>query len=413
MPKLKNNIPVIFHNNGKKTPVVEILFNTDTEDENTTGIRHFIEHMFTTGTKSVPTFTDNIDNLLKIGLTYEEAHANTSERDVRFFGRCQSENVLDFINYVTDMLKNNSFFMDTTEDEQTKINKFTHEMGVILHEIDKKNMDANGNPDLSVSGTKDNVKSITPQQIMGFARKHMSPDKCKIQISGDIDDTLKAEIYDMLNKTMGEFKYPEKNFDFKGYDKDKYVPKENKDDVALEIVLPQIKAEDIPAYKVALIHLTKEWQKIREIGVDTGMFGLIYHIFPEQGAKCIKTNTSPDKVYELVARMAKCVYKAAYNFQRDDLEIIRKYAKSIDGTMTPEQIKQICRTYFNGEQLLVQTNNDKYVQTTLKKVWQDNFNANETLNISAVFDAANKKIKEQLNIDKQMMRDNTIINEGR
>ena len=95
------------------------------------------------------------------------------------------------------------------------------------------------------------------------------------------------------------------------------------------------------AYKVALIHLTNEWQKIREVGVDKGEFGLIYHIFPEKEEKhsgtVVKTNTSSDKIYELVARMAKCVYKAAYNFQRDDLEIIRKYAKSIDDSMEPEQ----------------------------------------------------------------------------
>ena len=54
-----------------------------------------------------------------------------------------------------------------------------------------------------------------------------------------------------------------------------------------------------------------------------------------------------------------------------------------------------------------------YVHATLNKVWQDNFNANATLKLSAVFDMANKKIKKQLNDGNQMMRDNTINNEGR
>ncbi len=417
MPKLQNNIDVIFKNNGNKALLIQVLFLTGKDDENTTGIRHFIEHMFTTGTKRFQTLTSNMDKLSDMGLTYNEAHANTSETNVSFFGHCRPENVLDFVDYVADMLTNNSFFMDIMEDEQTKINKFTHEMGVILHEIDKRNIEANGRPDLSISGTKNDVKSITPKQLIEFARKYMSPEKCKIQVSGNIDDNLKTKIYDKLNETMGKFKYPEKEFDFNGYDKNKYIPKENKDDVALNIVLPQPHTEDVMAYKVALIHLTNEWQKIREVGVDKGEFGLIYHIFPEKEEKhsgtVVKTNTSSDKIYELVARMAKCVYKAAYNFQRDDLEIIRKYAKSIDDSMEPEQIEQICQTYFNGDQLLFHTNNAGYVHATLNKVWQDNFNANATLKLSAVFDMANKKIKKQLNDGNQMMRDNTINNEGR
>ena len=51
MPKLQNNIDVIFKNNGNKALLIQVLFLTGKDDENTTGIRHFIEHMFTTGTK--------------------------------------------------------------------------------------------------------------------------------------------------------------------------------------------------------------------------------------------------------------------------------------------------------------------------------------------------------------------------
>ena len=320
--------------------------------------------MFVSGTQKYPDINANFEKLKSMDLSYAKSHAVTSEDNMTFYGKdIHPDKLMEFLDYVSDMLVNNLFFQNKEEMAIENNNKLSHEIGTVLHEYEFKKL--RGETKFNVIGSKENIKSFTPKQVRNFAQEHMSAKNCKIVLSGNIPEQDRKSIYDELNKTMGHFCYgPTKNFvEYTG----------NFDDFTEDVLL-EILWEKNPGEQISYNDLENKLMSIRDIGKDTGKSSLIYHIFyghKDMGDKTLNrlyTNTNKKDVYKLVAYMAKIVYKT----QRD-----KKGAESL---LDASKVSFVC---------------DVFPEKELKQVWKNNLNDNEeiiTLTTSKV-DNATKKLQ--------------------
>lgn len=186
-------------NNGQTVIVKEIhdnpIVNIDTwirtgsinEDDKTTGIAHFLEHLFFKGTKNHP--TGEYDKILesKGAIT----NAATSKDFTHYYITIPSKDFHTALNLHADMLLNPLIPRKEMEKERK----------VVLEEITKSNDDYNTklyrnlikilykeHPyKRDVLGTKDVIETVTRDEILNYYEKFYAPSNMVTVIVGDVD----------------------------------------------------------------------------------------------------------------------------------------------------------------------------------------------------------------------------------
>lgn len=203
---LKNGIRVVVDEMpGYKSCTVGIWIRTGSvdENENSSGISHFIEHMCFKGTKK-RTALQIANEMDSIG---GQLNAFTSKECTCYHARVMSERIENAIDILSDLVINSLF----DEKEMDK------EKGVVIEEIYM----TNDNPeDLAhetisktffggsplakpILGTEENIRSFTRQDLIEHTDSYYTPKRMVVSVAGGISTT---ETEKLLNKYLGDYK---------------------------------------------------------------------------------------------------------------------------------------------------------------------------------------------------------------
>ena len=202
----------------KDNPIVKIdtWINTGSinEDDKTTGISHFLEHLFFKGTKNYPTGT--MDRILDSKGAI--VNAATSKDFTHYYIQIPSKDFDLALKLHSDMLQNPLIPRKELERERP----------VVLEEISKgedspsrKVMDnlytliyskSNHPYKRSVIGTRDVIETVTREEILDYFNKFYTPDAYTTVIVGDVnkDEALAkvSEAFKQTKKKQVKINYP-------------------------------------------------------------------------------------------------------------------------------------------------------------------------------------------------------------
>ncbi len=183
------------------------------EDENEHGYAHFLEHMFFKSTKN-KSYEDILKRLDELGVSN---NAYTTMTKTCFYFKCLSGVLDETVSLFADMFFNYSFDIKETnnerkvileelkmdEDDQTK-------KAMVLSFLEMFNNTSYGH---DIIGTTQSLKSVTPERLSSFKKKHYLPHNIVISVSGNVSFRKinsiinKYFISKMPNKSLGKPTY--------------------------------------------------------------------------------------------------------------------------------------------------------------------------------------------------------------
>lgn len=166
--------------------LVEAGSKYETKDIN--GISHFLEHMCFKGTVKRPTAYDIAHELDGLGA---QSNAFTSQEYTGYYAKGDAKHMEKYFDIISDIYKNSTFPKEEIEKER----------GVIIEEINMyedsprrqvydellKLVYGDQPAGWSVLGPKENIRSITREDFIKYHKKHYSPSKTIVVVSGNID----------------------------------------------------------------------------------------------------------------------------------------------------------------------------------------------------------------------------------
>ncbi|MFC1663839.1 M16 family metallopeptidase [Patescibacteria group bacterium] len=188
---LKNGLRIITVPQ-KETQAVTVLVLVGTgskyETKETSGISHFLEHLFFKGTKKRPSTTDIVEPLDKIGGIY---NAFTSQDFTGYFAKVEASKLNIALDWVSDVYLNSLL-------PNKEIKK---EKGVIIEEINmyydhpmtyvqvlwNKLLYGNQPAGWDVAGTKESVAKINRNQLLDYMRSQYVASNTIICLAGKMD----------------------------------------------------------------------------------------------------------------------------------------------------------------------------------------------------------------------------------
>jgi predicted Zn-dependent peptidase len=200
--KLENGINVVFEKTSTESVTVEVAVKVGSnyEDEKVGGISHFIEHLVFCGTEKRKNSRELTNEIEKLG---GELNAATGNETTFFYIKIPKKHLKIALDVLSDILLNPLFREEDIEKERK----------IILDEINMINDEPRfyqwilfqqacfesriGNP---VYGTKESVKQIKKEDIVGFYKKYYISNNMYISIVGGCD-----EPFDMVDSFFKNF----------------------------------------------------------------------------------------------------------------------------------------------------------------------------------------------------------------
>lgn len=249
------------------------------ENEKNNGISHIIEHMLFKGTKN-RTAKKIADDMARIG---GDINAYTSKECTSFYAVTLDEHLPVAIEILGDMLHNSLI-------DEKSLNK---EKGVIIEEID---MYDDSPEDLvhemlqmkiwdkhplgyQISGTKENVKAVTRDDIITFMDKYYVGGNMVISVAGNFNE---EEIFNIIEKNFSAIPCGERNPGTTGpvYQPTIYTKEKDVEQLHLNIAFDSIVSDAKEKYILTILNAvlggsinSRLFQEIRE------NLGLTYTIY--------------------------------------------------------------------------------------------------------------------------------------
>lgn len=249
------------------------------ENEKNNGISHIIEHMLFKGTKN-RTAKKIADDMARIG---GDINAYTSKECTSFYAVTLDEHLPVAIEILGDMLHNSLI-------DEKSLNK---EKGVIIEEID---MYDDSPEDLvhemlqmkiwdkhplgyQISGTKENVKAVTRDDIITFMDKYYVGGNMVISVAGNFNE---EEIFNIIEKNFSAIPCGERNPGTTGpvYQPTIYTKEKDVEQLHLNIAFESIVSDAKEKYILTILNAvlggsinSRLFQEIRE------NLGLTYTIY--------------------------------------------------------------------------------------------------------------------------------------
>lgn len=203
---LDNGLRVIIApTEGTKTATVLVMVGTGGkyETRRTSGISHFLEHLFFKGTEKRQTTSKIAESLEILGADYD---AFTSKEYTGFYAKTAGFNFGKSVEIISDILINSLFSKEEIERER----------GVILEEIKMIKDDppryigdlfeillyGDAPAGWDVGGTPETVKKITREQILKYFRSQYVAKNIVISVAGAVNE---AEVLREVKKYFGDF----------------------------------------------------------------------------------------------------------------------------------------------------------------------------------------------------------------
>ena len=252
---LKNGLTVIYDERDTDSVAVEILVRVGSNNENdkTRGLSHFLEHMLFEGTKK----RTNKEIAREIESVGGEMNAATTNERTFFYIHILGKYLEKTLEILSDIIKNSVFDEKNFEKERKIIleeismiqdDPKMFQFDFFLNKLFKKHPTK-----YSVIGTRDSIKKMKREDLLGYFKKYYVPKNMVLVISGKSENIFKKieKYFNDINpgnkNVFKEVTEPEdlkfKNYKIKknidhsylvvGY---KTVPRSNKDSYVLDVV---------------------------------------------------------------------------------------------------------------------------------------------------------------------------------
>ncbi|KAJ3415860.1 55 kDa erythrocyte membrane protein [Chytridiales sp. JEL 0842] len=157
------------------------------EDARTNGVAHFLEHMAFKGTKS-RTQLDLETQIENIG---GHLNAYTSREQTVYYAKSLSSDVSTAVDILSDILQRSTFSEDAIERERDVILREAEEVDKVKEEVVFDHLHASafqGNSlGRTILGPRENIKSITRQDLVDYISKNYTPDRMVLAAAGGVD----------------------------------------------------------------------------------------------------------------------------------------------------------------------------------------------------------------------------------
>ncbi|CED94405.1 Peptidase, M16 family [Romboutsia ilealis] len=319
---LENGLTII----GEEIPYVKsislgIWINAGSriEDEEISGISHFIEHMLFKGTKNRTSkqIASEIDNL------GGQINAFTSKECTCYYVKLLDSHIDIGIDILSDMILNSKFNEDDLDKERSviieELKMYEDSPEDLAYDLLTENIYKNDTLGMNIIGTEESLKKLNREKLLDYFNKYYVPNNSVIAISGNFNFN---EIINKIEEKFKGWKKKSVNIDIKKAEFKSCFLTKNKDieQVNLAMSLEAVPLEnDEEVYALAVINTvfggsisSRLFQKIREEK------GLVYSIYSSQSLyrKCGElgifasmSNEHLEEVYESIIEEIKIMKK--------------------------------------------------------------------------------------------------------
>ena len=329
---LENGLTII----GEEIPYVKsislgvwINAGSRIEDEEISGVSHFIEHMLFKGTRNRTSkqIASEIDNL------GGQINAFTSKECTCYYVKLLDSHIDIGIDVLSDMILNSKFNEDDLDTERSviieELKMYEDSPEDLAYDLLTENIYKNDPLGMNIIGTEESLNRLNREKLLDYFNKYYVPNNSVIAISGNFN------FDEIINKIEEKFKVWKKrdvNVDIKKAEFKSCFLTKNKDieQVNLAMSLEAVPIEsDKEVYALAVINTvfggsisSRLFQKIREEK------GLVYSIYSSQSLyrKCGELG--------IFASMSNEHLKEVYESIIEEIKIIKKYY------LTDQEIKE-------------------------------------------------------------------------
>lgn len=329
---LENGLTII----GEEIPYVKsislgvwINAGSRIEDEEISGVSHFIEHMLFKGTRNRTSkqIASEIDNL------GGQINAFTSKECTCYYVKLLDSHIDIGIDVLSDMILNSKFNEDDLDKERSviieELKMYEDSPEDLAYDLLTENIYKNDPLGMNIIGTEESLKRLNREKLLDYFNKYYVPNNSVIAISGNFN------FDEIINKIEEKFKVWTKrdvNVDIKKAEFKSCFLTKNKDieQVNLAMSLEAVPLEnDKEVYALAVINTvfggsisSRLFQKIREEK------GLVYSIYSSQSLyrKCGELG--------IFASMSNEHLKEVYESIIEEIKIMKKYY------LTDQEIKE-------------------------------------------------------------------------
>lgn len=329
---LENGLTII----GEEIPYVKsislgvwINAGSRIEDEEISGVSHFIEHMLFKGTRNRTSkqIASEIDNL------GGQINAFTSKECTCYYVKLLDSHIDIGIDVLSDMILNSKFNEDDLDKERSviieELKMYEDSPEDLAYDLLTENIYKHDPLGMNIIGTEESLKRLNREKLLDYFNKYYVPNNSVIAISGNFN------FDEIINKIEEKFKVWKKrdvNVDIKKAEFKSCFLTKNKDieQVNLAMSLEAVTLEnDKEVYALAVINTvfggsisSRLFQKIREEK------GLVYSIYSSQSLyrKCGELG--------IFASMSNEHLKEVYESIIEEIKIMKKYY------LTDQEIKE-------------------------------------------------------------------------
>ena len=329
---LENGLTII----GEEIPYVKsislgvwINAGSRIEDEEISGVSHFIEHMLFKGTRNRTSkqIASEIDNL------GGQINAFTSKECTCYYVKLLDSHIDIGIDVLSDMILNSKFNEDDLDKERSviieELKMYEDSPEDLAYDLLTENIYKNDPLGMNIIGTEESLNRLNREKLLDYFNKYYVPNNSVIAISGNFN------FDEIINKIEEKFKVWKKrdvNVDIKKAEFKSCFLAKNKDieQVNLAMSLEAVPIEnDKEVYALAVINTvfggsisSRLFQKIREEK------GLVYSIYSSQSLyrKCGELG--------IFASMSNEHLKEVYESIIEEIKIMKKYY------LTDQEIKE-------------------------------------------------------------------------
>ena len=329
---LENGLTII----GEEIPYVKsislgvwINAGSRIEDEEISGVSHFIEHMLFKGTRNRTSkqIASEIDNL------GGQINAFTSKECTCYYVKLLDSHIDIGIDVLSDMILNSKFNEDDLDKERSviieELKMYEDSPEDLAYDLLTENIYKNDPLGMNIIGTEESLNRLNREKLLDYFNKYYVPNNSVIAISGNFN------FDEIINKIEEKFKVWKKrdvNVDIKKAEFKSCFLTKNKDieQVNLAMSLEAVPIEsDKEVYALAVINTvfggsisSRLFQKIIEEK------GLVYSIYSSQSLyrKCGELG--------IFASMSNEHLKEVYESIIEEIKIIKKYY------LTDQEIKE-------------------------------------------------------------------------
>ena len=329
---LENGLTII----GEEIPYVKsislgvwINAGSRIEDEEISGVSHFIEHMLFKGTRNRTSkqIASEIDNL------GGQINAFTSKECTCYYVKLLDSHIDIGIDVLSDMILNSKFNEDDLDKERSviieELKMYEDSPEDLAYDLLTENIYKNDPLGMNIIGTEESLKRLDREKLLDYFNKYYVPNNSVIAISGNFNFD---EIINKIEEKFKVWKKKDVNVDIKKAEFKSCFLAKNKDieQVNLAMSLEAVPLEnDKEVYALAVINTvfggsisSRLFQKIREEK------GLVYSIYSSQSLyrKCGELG--------IFASMSNEHLKEVYESIIEEIKIMKKYY------LTDQEIKE-------------------------------------------------------------------------